>query len=155
MHAKQRESGRIIIVVLITVFTLSAFWFIALGVTGSELRVVGGKKSAAQQFYDAEAGVVAVVNSFDANLPTSPSAAPVSNATISDGARAVAQVTVRPVRDDAGYAATHNLPQQNFEFDPPEGSGSGVNTSIAQRYVITSAAGDRVIQVGVYQVVPR
>ena len=65
MNANQRENGRIIILVLITVFTLSAFWFIALGVTGSELRIVGGKKSAAQQFFDAEAGLNAAMENFD------------------------------------------------------------------------------------------
>lgn len=155
MTNRNAQSGRVLILVLIFMLTLSAFWIIALSTTGSELSMTGSRKVAGQQFYDAEAGAAAVLDSFETNLPTAPPAAPVRNVTVTDGAKTVAQVTVRPVRNDTAYASANALPQQDFEFDPPEGSGSGVNTSLAQRYVITSEAGGRTIQVGVYRVVPR
>ena len=65
MKAHDHENGRILIFVLITVFTLSAFWFVALTSTGHELQWVGGSKSKAQQFFDAEAGLNGAMESFD------------------------------------------------------------------------------------------
>jgi len=149
------QQGNVMMAVLIFIFVLSALWIIALSMTGSELSFVGGRKVDSQQFYDAEAGVASVIDNFSANIPTTPTSAPVSNVTITNGGKTVAQVAVRPIRNDATYATTYNLPLQDFEFDPPAGSGSGVNTSVARRYVITSEVGGKVVQVGVYRVVPK
>lgn len=166
MNARNSENGRIIIFVLITVFTLSAFWFIALAVTGSELQVVGGKKSAAQQFFDAEAGVNAIIENFNAATPVlnGDLTTVLYSASIKDPTsdpdpakqRVVAQVTVRPVQNiDATAASNNRLPLQAHEFDPPVGSGSGVNTAVSRRYAITAASGNKEIQVGVYRTVPK
>lgn len=165
MNSKNCENGRIIIVVLITILTLSAFWFIALSVTGTELRVVGGKKSAAQQFYDAEAGISAVIESFGTVSPNlnGDLATVVHTGTIKDpnsdpnpaNQRVVAQVTVRPVQNIDAAAATNNrLP---FQAHVTEGCspGSGVNTVECRRYAITAISGGREIQVGVYREVPK
>lgn len=166
MDSNNSENGRIIIIVLITVFTLSAFWFIALSVTGSELQVVGGKKSAAQQFFDAEAAINAVIENFNAanlvlngDLTTVVYTTSVKDPTSDPNPanqRVVAQVTVRPVQNiDAAAATGNRLPLQTHEFDPPVGSGSGVNTAVSKRYAITAASGKKEIQVGVYRTVPK
>lgn len=161
MNANKRENGRIIILVLITVFTLSAFWFIALGVTGSELRIVGGKKSAAQQFFDAEAGLNAAMENFDVLYNSLSGDVTTAVATMSptdptSGNRVVANVTCRPIQNvNPTLAQNYGLPVQKHEFTPPAGAGSGVNTTKAMRYGINSASGDKEIQVGVYRIVPK
>jgi hypothetical protein len=153
---QSRESGRVLVLMVILMLTLSALWIIALTMTGSELSFVGGRKTVSQRFYDAEAGATEVLENFEANIPTTPANAPVTSVTVTDEAgNNVANVTIRPVRNDATYAQTFNLPQQEHEFAPPEGSGSGVNTAEARRYAITSEAGGRIVQTGVYRVVPK
>ena len=165
MKSCDRENGRVILLVLITVFTLSAFWFVALSVTGSELQAVGGKKSAAQQLFDAEAGLnVAMENfgtltdSFTGNETTDVVYNTVKDPTSSaDPAtqRVVAAVTVRPIQDDATVAATNGQPAQAHKSTPPAGSSSGVNSTVTRRYSINSVAGDKELQVGVYRIVPK
>ncbi|RLB67826.1 MAG: hypothetical protein DRH08_02660 [Deltaproteobacteria bacterium] len=159
MKAHDRENGRIIIMVLIVVFTLSAFWFIALSVTGSELQIVGGRKSAAQQFFDAEAGLNAAIENFDTlyNTLLLESDLTIAVATLSPtdpttANRVVAEVTCRPIQDeDATLAASYNLPVQAHEFSCPPGSGGGVNTTICRRYGITAVANGKEIQIGVFR----
>lgn len=51
------QGGRVLILVLIIILVLSAFWFIALSSTGSELLAVGARKSLVQPFYSAESGI--------------------------------------------------------------------------------------------------
>ena len=161
MKAHDHENGRIIIFVLITVFTLSAFWFVALTSTGHELQWVGGSKSKAQQFFDAEAGLnVAMENfgtltdSFVGNAATDVVYNTIKDPTSSaDPAtqRVVAEVTVRPIH----LATTHDQPAQAHASTPSAGSSSGVNSTVTRRYSINSVAGDKELQVGVYRIVPK
>ena len=151
---KSAQDGRVLILVLIFMLTLSAFWVVALSMTGSELSFVGGRKAAGQDFFEAEEGITRVIDTLTANMPTTPVAAPVRNVTVTSAGKVVAEVTVRPVRNDATYAETYDLPQQEHEFNPV-GSGSGVNTAVARRYAVTAEAGGKVVQVGVYRVVPK
>lgn len=161
MIARRKESsaqsGRVLILVVIFMFTLSAFWIIALSMTGSELSFVGGRKVASQQFYDAEAGVASAIDTLPANTPTGPLATSKTVLTVKDAANNdVAKATVRPIQNvDAAAALSNNLPFQDHEFTPPEGSGSGVNTAVARRYSIMSESGTKIVQVGVYRVVPK
>ena len=146
------QEGRVLIMVIIFMFTLSAFWIIALTMTGSELSFVGGRKTASQQFYDAEAGAAWVIDNFSANIPTTPTSAPVRNVTVADGGKTVAQVTVRPIKNDATYASSNSLPQQEHVFTG-EGcnEGNGFGTVECRRYAITATAGGKQILVGVYR----
>ena len=154
---KSAQEGRVLILVVIFMFTLSAFWVIALSMTGSELSFVGGRKTASQQFYYAEAGAAAVIDTISTNVPTGPWATAFKDVTIKVSINNdEAKVTVRPIQNvDATAAENNKLPVQEHEFDPPEGSGSGVNTAVARRYAIASAAGGKIVQVGVYRVVPK
>lgn len=165
MHSASGQNGRIILVVLVTIFTLSAFWFIALGETGLELRVVGGKKSAAQQFFDAEAGLNVAMENFGtmaASLGNDLTTA-VVNQTVKDPTsavdpadqRIVAEISLRPIQSDAGVATSHGQPAQNHESTPPAGSSSGVNTTVTKRYSVNATSGSRELQVGVYRIVPK
>ena len=157
MDAHNNENGRIIILVLITVFTLSAFWFVALTSTGRELQWVGGIKSDAQQFFDAEAAVNLAIE----NIHTSTSAiynsttwynSSVTMTPTDLSGRELAVVTVRPIQN---LSVAAGFPLQSHEFTPPAGSGSGVNTTTGKRYGISAVAGGKVIQVGVYRIVPK
>lgn len=151
------QNGRVLILVVIFMFTLSAFWIIALSMTGSELTFVGGRKTASQQFYNAEAGVAAAITTLPANIPVGDLASAKTELTVKNASnKDVAKVVVRPIQNvDAATATDNKLPLQEHEFDPPEGSGSGVNTAVARRYAIMSEAGGKEIQVGVYRVVPK
>jgi len=149
---RKQQSGRVLILVLVILGVLTIFWAVALTSTGSELLAVGGRKSATQQLFYAEAGVASVIDTLTANTPTG--TAPV-NVTVKDGVKDVAQVTVLQIQNDEDHARDNNLPRQDFEFDPPEGSGSGVNTAVARRYAVTAEAGGKIVQVGVYRVVPK
>ena len=161
MKSKNHESGRIILIVLVTVFALSAFWFIALAVTGSELQAVGGRKSAAQQFFDAEAGLNAAIENFDALYNSLSGDVTTAVATMSptdptSANRVVANVTCRPIQNvNPAMAESYGLPVQSHEFNPPPGSGSGVNTTRALRYGFNSVAGQKEVQAGIYLVVPK
>lgn len=166
MTFQNNESGRIIILVLVTVFALSAFWFIGLSVTGLELKAVGGKKSDAQQLFDAEAGLNAAMENFDAlvgSMSNDVTTAVVYN-TIKDptssaipaNQRVVAEVTLRPIQDeDATIAQANDQPVQKHMSTPPAGSSSGVNSTVTRRYSINSVAGNREVQAGVYRIVPK
>lgn len=160
LNAKRQE-GRILVLILVTVFALSAFWFIALSMTGTELQRIGGKSSAAQQFFDAEAGLNAAMEEFDVlyNALTGDITTAVATLSPTDptsGGRVVAAVTLRPIQDvDASLAQSYGLPVQAHRFRPPAGSGSGVNTARAMRYGINAASGSKEIQVGVYRIVPK
>lgn len=161
MNSKNNENGRIIILVLITVLTLSAFWFIALTSMGKELQWVGGSKSKAQQFFDAEAGLNAALENFDVLYNSLAGDITTAVATLSptdptSGNRVVADVTCRPIQDeDSTLAQDYGLPVQSHELRPPAGTGAGVNTSRAMRYGVNSVSGDREIQIGVYRIVPK
>jgi len=161
MKSVRGENGRILIFVLIVVLTLSVFWVIALSETGSELRIVGGKKSDAQQFFDAEAGLKIALENFDVlyNSLSGDVTTAVATMTPTDptsGNRIVANVTLRAIQnEDAALAQSYGLPVQRHEFRPPAGSGSGVNTTKAMRYGINSVSGNKEIQVGVYRIVPK
>lgn len=161
MISTSGENGRVLILVVVTIFALSAFWFIALGETGSELRIVGGKKSDAQQFFDAEAGLNLAIEHFDAlynslSGDVTTAVVSVTQTDPTDGNRVVANVTCRAIQNkDSALAQSYGLPVQKHEFRPPAGSGSGVNTTKAVRYGINSVAGNKEIQVGVYRVVPK
>ena len=163
------QSGRVLILVMIFMFTLSAFWIIALSMTGSEMSFVGGRKTASQQFYDAETGVSRIFDTLSTHIPTGPLATAFKNEKVqkADGTDMI--VTVRPIQDiDKDEAIKNGLPVQAHEFAPPEGSGTGVNTAVARRYAITGCSEDldscsavhtanegKVLQVGVYRVVPK
>ena len=114
MKSCDRENGRVILLVLITVFTLSAFWFVALSVTGSELQAVGGRKSEAQQFFAAEAGLNAAMENFDTLYNSLSGDVTTAVATMSptdptSGNQVVAIVTLRPIQDeDATLAPTRD-----------------------------------------------
>jgi len=149
---RKQQSGRVLILVLVILGVLTIFWVVALTSTGSELLAVGGRKSATQQLFYAEAGVASVIDTLTAYTPTGTD--PV-NGTVKDGVKDVAQVTVLQIQNDEDHARDNNLPRQDFEFDPPEGSGSGVNTAVARRYAVTAEAGGKIVQVGVYRVVPK
>lgn len=149
---RRQQSGRVLILVLVLLGVMTIFWTVALNTTGSELLSVGGRKSATQQLFDAEAGVAWTLDRFTTFMPTGTAPVP---ATPTDGTKNVAQVTVRQIQNDADYAAANNLPQQEHEFAPPEGSGSGVNAAVSRRYAITAEAGGKTLQVGVYRVVPK
>lgn len=153
---KKEQSGRVLILVLIILGVLTIFWTVALTSTGSELLTVGGRRSATQQLFDAEAGVATVVDTFAANQPTGPLATAKTELTVKDANNNdLARVTILPVQNDAAFAAANNLPRQDHEFDPPDGAGSGVNTMVAHRYVITSEVGGKIIQTGIYRMVPK
>ena len=165
MNAHNNENGRIILLVLVTVFALSAFWFVALTSTGNELQWVGGSKSGAQQFFDAEAGLNVAMERFDGlanSLGTVVTTAVVYN-TIKDptssadpaAQRGVARITLRPIQSDATVAAANGQPAQSHESTPPAGSSSGVNSTVTRRYSINSVAGQKELQVGVYRIVPK
>lgn len=165
MKTRNNENGRIIILILITIFTLSAFWFVALTSTGRELQWVGGSKSNAQQFYDAEAGLNLAMEKFhDFSGALSPdvTTAVVYN-TIKDpttsadpaAQRVVAEITLRPIQSDVTVAMAHDQPAQAHESIPPAGSKSGVNSTVTRRYSINAVAGNKVLQAGVYLVVPK
>lgn len=162
MKSCDRENGRIIILVLIVVFTLSAFWFIALSVTGSELQAVGGRKSDAQQFFDAEAGLNAALENFDALYNTlsltsdlTTAVATMSPTDPTSANEIVAVVTLRPIQDeDATLAASYNLPVQSHEFSCPPESGCGVGSCVCKRFGMTSVSGDKEVQIGVYRPFP-
>lgn len=149
---RKEQSGRVLILVLVILGVLTIFWMVGLNSTGSELLSVGGRKSATQQLFDAEAGVAWTLDRFTTFMPAGTAPVP---ATPTDGAKTVAEVRVFQIQNDAAYAIANDLPQQDFETDPPEDSGSGVNTSVARRYAITAEAGGKVVQVGVYRVVPK
>ena len=161
MKSTCNENGRILLLVLVTIFALSAFWFIALSTTGLELRTVAGRKSASQQFFDAEAGINAAMEDFDVLYTALTGDITSAVATFSltdptDGGRAVADVTCRPIQDkNAALAQSYGLPVQPHEFNPPPGSGSGVNTTRALRYGFNSVAGQKEVQAGIYLVVPK
>ena len=151
MKAHDHENGRILIFVLITVFTLSAFWFVALTSTGHELQWVGGSKSKAQQFFDAEAGLNVAMEKFgdfDDSLGADVTTAVVYN-TIKDptssadpaAQRVVAEITLRPIQSDITVATTNGQPAQSHQSTPPAGSSSGVNSTETRRYSINSVAG--------------
>lgn len=63
---RKQENGNILVLVLILMSTLAAFWMIALTSTGSELSLVGGRKSATQQFFNAESGIADTLKDMDA-----------------------------------------------------------------------------------------
>jgi len=161
----ERENGRVILLVLVTVFALSAFWFIALSTTGFELQAVGGRKSAAQQLFDAEAGLNVAMENFGdlTDLFTGNTATDVVYNTIKDPTssadpalqRIVAEVTVRPIQEDTAIALANGQPAQAHKSTPPAGSSSGVNSTVTRRYSINSVAGDKELQVGVYRIVPK
>lgn len=161
MNAQNNENGRIVILVLITVLTLSAFWFIALTSMGKELKWVAGSKSDAQKFFDAEAGLNAAMESFDTLYNSLSNDVTTAKATLSpkdptSSNRVVAVVTLRPIQnEDVTLAQSYGLPVQPHEFRPPAGSGSGVNTTRAMRYGINSVSGGKELQVGFYRVVPK
>lgn len=153
---KPQQSGRILIIVLIFMLTLSAFWFIALSSTGAEMQLVGGRKTATQQFFDAEAGLAAAMESAgdwmtDAFLSEDPATAQITPPTISDpeSGKAVATITCRPVQaDNPGAAVARKLPVQAHVGPPPPGYGSRF---AVKRYAINSvsATGGKEIQAGV------
>lgn len=161
-----RESGRILLLVMVTIFALSAFWFIALSTTGLELRTVGGRKSASQQFFDAEAGLTAAMENFSGlagslgldvttTFVTEEVKDPTSAADPADQ-RVVAEITLRPIqRQSLTKSQEHNQPYQRHESAPPAGSGSGVNSTVIKRYSIDSKSGNKELQAGVYRVVPK
>lgn len=160
----RQQSGRVLILVVVIILVLSAFWFIALSSTGNELTVAGGRKSATQQLFDAEAGLAAAIGNLSGLVPSGNLTSAVTQVDIKDPAsapnpadqRVVARIICRPVQDiDAAAAAANRLPVQAHEFDPPAGSGSGVNTGVARRYALTATSGQREVQVGVYRIVPR
>ena len=142
------QDGRVLILVMIFMFTLSAFWIIALSMTGSELSFVGSRKTSSQRFYDAEAGAAYAIDKLHENIP--PALTTPRNVDVTATGITGLTVTVQSV-----HAAATDTPQQEHEFDPPAGSGSGVNTVVARRYAVTSAAGGKIIQAGVYRVVPK
>ncbi len=165
MNVHNNEDGRVIILVLITVFTLSAFWVVALTSTGYELQWVGGSKSKAQKFFDAEAGLNVAMEKFGDfadSLSADVTTAVVYN-TIKDptsaadpvNQRVVAEITLRPIQSDAGVAVTNGQPAQRHESTPPAGSSSGVNSTVTRRYSINSVAGGKELQIGVYRIVPK
>lgn len=166
MKSRDGENGQILIIVMVAVFTLSAFWFIALSATGTELQRVGGRKSAAQQFFDAEAGLNAAMENFSflADSLTNDIATAVVYNTIKDPTsssdpatqRIVAEVALRPIQNvDAGIALANGQPAQSHESTPPAGSSSGVNSTVTRRYSINSVAGKKELQIGVYRIVPK
>lgn len=159
MPARNHESGRILVLMLITVLTLSAFWFVALSTTGSELQTVGGRKSAAQQFFDAEAGLNLAMEKFadfTGSLAGDVTTTVVYNTLRDPSSRVVAQVTIRPIQNvNAGIAAANGQPVQSHTSTPPAGSSSGVNSTVTRRYSINSAAAGKELQVGVYRIVPK
>ena len=152
---RNMESGRVLILVMIFMLTLSAFWIVALSMTGEELRFVGGlsgRRAATQSFYNVEAGTAEFFDDFADRVPTSPPSAPVSQETFTYAGKTVA-VEARPIRNDATYADTYRLPQQEHVFTG-EGcnEGSGFETVECRRYAITARAADgREVQVGVFQ----
>jgi len=159
MKHTNRENGRIILLVLITVLALSAFWFIALGVTGSELRIIGGKKSAAQEFFDAEAAINLAMENLDNyasqiyNSATPHNEAITFSPTNSSG-EVLGTVTVRTIHSSGEGPLVPGLPDQSHTEDTRCLSGgqfgyaSGVKCRLYGIYVDT---GSKEIQVGVWQ----
>lgn len=168
MPTRNGERGRVLILVIIIIFTLSAFWFVALSSTGNELRLTGGRKSAAQQLFDAEAGVNAVIEDFNAVAPSlggDPTTA-VATLQVKDPTtnpdpalqRVVAQITCRPIQDElaiAGQPADEHRPAISADLGIPlqRLERYSVDARVF-RYSINSVAGDKEIQVGVVRVVP-
>lgn len=148
MFSTSGENGRVLLLVVVTIFALSAFWFIALGVTGSELGIVGGKKSAAQDFYDAEAGLTAAMENFMTlyDSLSGPIASAVSTPmNVTYNGTTVATVTMRPISP-----AVTGFPQQNHDSCPSEFYEKNGSDAECGLYGITSVAGGKELQIGVY-----
>jgi len=152
MKSVRGENGRILIFVLVIVLTLSVFWVIALRETGSELRIIGGKKSDAQEFFDAEASINIAIENLDTyasqiyNSATPYDTAITFSPTNSSG-EVLGVVTIRTI-DDKSPAP--GLPNQIHEYNC--GGGTGITAGIkCRRYGIHVDTGNKEIQVGVWQ----
>lgn len=155
MKSVRGENGRVLIFVLVIVLTLSVFWVIALRETGSELRIIGGKKSDAQEFFDAEAAINITIENLDTyaaqiyNSATPYNTAITFSPTNASG-EVLGVVTVRAIHSSDEGPIIPGLPDQIHEYNC--GGATGITAGIkCRRYGIHVDTGDKEIQVGVWQ----
>lgn len=158
------EKGNILIVVIITLFFLSAIWMVGLSRTSSEFEQVGSRKASVARLYRVEQALVTAYETPSSWLTDGflqdVSADPVTASTTTpvadpDTGRVLAQLTVRPIQNiDSAAAQSNRLPVQVHETAPPAGSGYGLNKFVVRRFGISAASpdGKTVTQSGVWVV---